>query len=367
VAQRVGGEVVKGPSETQNGRIGLLFFLRVSRLVDAALAIDFRVSDEPGALTLAAISAPSILELLTNAEVFLKEAQDYYDSKQVTEGLSEPGSLDDIGAMISSEMAARDIRDLSFIATGQIRSCAERLEGAIGRQNILNMVSCSDDALCRLRRGLIPIEAAIGEFEGIPPPGREWVDIDISLQTRRLYGQLRRELLAVGEPDDEELRPRLSEFSVRLAEMKASPVYTSLRINDRVQVRGLYERIARWLKQGKERSPVEARSIWQDLSTFVGLLAEINNRQELHEHDRRVIQVAYHSLYANVRPPKVIPGEILEQLRTLEGRDDELDRLILHGSSRRPEDWEGPIRRLWKEAENSEDRGPLGEVSFQGE
>ncbi len=351
----------QGSGGNEKGQSGCELAQQATNLVDGASAIDFRISDEPGALTLAAVSAPVIVDLLGQVLEFLDQAQSHY-AAVAARAAPNSDSLGDIGALISTEIAVQEIRDLCFVASGEIRSLMRGLQSALASQNLLAMVSGADGALCGVRHGLIPIETAIGEFEGIEPPDREWNDIETTLQIRRLYGWLRRELKAVGQPDDRDLTARLSEFTNRLSELRSNDAYAMFRVNDRVQIRALFRRIVLWLDE-EESDLSSGRRIWQDLSGFINLLAEINKRQELQEHDRRVIDVAYHALFANVRPPRVIPGDLLAKLRTLEGRDDELDALILHATSRCPKDWESPIRRLWQSPINQDlDQAPLGLV-----
>ena len=170
----------------------------------------------------------------------------------------------------------------------------------------------------------------------------------------------------MGEPDDDELPARLAELAHRLADVRSSELYTYLRISDRVQMRTLYQRISFWVRD-EGRDIEQARRIWEDLAAFVNLLVEVNNRQELQDHDRRIIGSAYYALYANIRRPKSIPAALLEELKALEGLDEELDRLILHGSTRRSEDWQAPIRRLWERVEVAASEVPLSRPVSGGE
>ena len=355
----------------QRSDSGRELLLRVSRLADEIVAIDFHVREEPGALSLAATSVPRVFDLAGLAVTLLDQVQDHYDDgvghdpegerDHAADATAVPDSLDGIGALISTTIAAHEVRDLAFVAAGQIRSCLTRLQAAFRSQRLLNMVAGADDALARLRKGLIPVESAICEYEGQEPPDRPCIDLEIMLETRRLYGQLRRELLAVGEPDTAELVAHLTEAGERLARLRGSQIFTYLRLNDRVHVRSLQRRIVTWLGEGPVRDNQVGQVIWGELCTFANLIIQINKRQELQEHDRQVITASYHALYANVSPPKVIPADILERLRSLQGLDDELDSLILTATSRDPKDWKAPIRRLWKRSDRTESQSSLQE------
>jgi hypothetical protein len=319
------------------------------------MAMDFCVPDDTGSLSAAASSAPQVIELIARTISLLEAVQDHYEQNPgiVEDQLATIGSLDSIGAEISTVIAAQEIRDLAFVANGQIKSCLKRLERAVETDNVVNTVAGCDDAVSRLRKGLIPLEAILSDFEGASHPDRQWIDMELLLRTRRLYGQLRRELMALGEPRDQELVLRLSELARRIIRLRLDEIYIHLRISDRVQIRALLKRIESWLAS-EQRSLKTGRVIWSELRTFVNLLAQINNRQELHEHDRDVIGRVYQALYRGTRPPAVIPAAVLDELRSLEGLDDELDSLILHSSSEHAEDWQGPLQRLWQASQNGD-------------
>lgn len=321
---------------------------RVSRLIDAAVTIDFTVGDEPGALALAAISAPSIAQVLRDAAALLQEVREYYESDQA-KGSGEPAdpdSLDGIGAMISAEVAAQEISDLAFLTRSQMRVCLSALEAAIDSQDPLKMVARADDAIRRLRRGLIPLENALGEFEGVAPPIRVWFDLEISLRIRSLYSALRRRVLADGHPTADQLRGRLEVVTRHLAELRSAEIYRFLRIDDRVQMRALYRRAVVWLNQPDDPDAAGGRHLWQDLTSFVELLRGVNNRQELREHDRLVLERACRIMADEARAPETVEGELLEELRNVVGRDDELDALVLGPGGEPAAAWLSPLRRV---------------------
>jgi hypothetical protein len=327
------------------------------QLVDQVTAIDFCVPDDTGSLAIAATLMPQVTGLIEQTAEFLDEVQDLYDEDlgSVDEQLEKIASLDTIGAQISTAIAAQEIRDLAFVSSVQIRGCQPRLEAAARSNNLVNMVASCDDAVSRLRKALIPIEVGISEYEGASPPQREWTDMSLLIQARRLYGELRRELQALGDPEDYELEPRFVGLHERLADLRASEIYIHLRISDRVQIRALQKRISLWLRE-ENRDLRKGQIIWTELMTFVNLLAQISHRQELHEYDRKVISSVFSALYADASRPKTIPAEVLEELQTLEGLDDELDSLILQGSNRSPADWQAPLTRLRQMIEEPPDQ-----------
>jgi hypothetical protein len=255
-------------------------------------------------------------------------------------------------------VAVQEILDLAFMALAQLRLARGRLETAVDSQNLLAMVTRADSALTRLRRECIPLEAAIAEFEERPNPLRTWVDLEVSLEIRRVYANLRRAVAAVGDPAGEALPRALADFAGRLASLGSNPVYSRLRIADRVQFQTLSRRIGAWLASESERDATNGRRLWSDLATSCALLVEVSKRQELVEHDRQVVTRTHQLLVASPEPPPLLPSDLLEELHTLEGRDDELDRLIL-GGNRRTVDWVPAVNRLYLTLANSQG-GPEG-------
>ena len=329
-------------------RPGKSLFRRVVRLLDAAVTVEFNIDDEPGCLALAALSAPTIAEVLRDAVVLLDEVRGYYESDRASTAAAgqAPDSLNDIGALISTQVAAQEISDLAFVTRSEVRHCLAALETAIGSQDPPRIVVRCDDAVQRLRRGMIPLENAIGEYEGVAPPIRVWWDLEISLRIRSLYAGLRHLVVTVPPPTDGNLRSRFDEVTRELVTLRSAEIYRFMRIDDRIQMRVLHRRMELWLGQTDENDPVEGQRLWQELVSFVQLLVGVNNRQELQAHDQRVIARACQVLLEAEPRPDHVPRSLLEELGNVVGRDDELDRLILDGGASGPTVWEEVLLRL---------------------
>ena len=340
--------MVPQPHAPFGARPGKSLFRRVVRSLDAAVTVEFNIDDEPGCLALAALSAPTIAEVLRDAVVLLDEVGGYYESDRASTsaGGQAPDSLHDIGALISTQVAAREIADLAFVTRSEVRHCLAALETAIGSQDPLRIVVRCDDAVQRLRRGMIPLENAIGEFEGVTPPTRVWWDLEISLRIRSLYAGLRHRVVTVPAPADRDMRVRLDEVTRELAALRSAEIYRFMRIDDRIQMRALYRRMVLWLGHEGGDDPVQGQRLWQEMVSFVQLLVGINNRQELQAHDQRVIARACQVLLEAEPQPSHVPRSLLEELENMVGRDDELDRLILDGGTSGPAEWERALLRL---------------------
>jgi len=318
----------------------------LNALIHRAMQVDFHVSEETGRIALAADYVPGILELLRAGAQQLGQVQEYYEVKEIPAAEDTTDSLSGIGALISTEMAVREIADLAFLARGEIKGCAQELAQAREQNDILNMASHCDTGLRRLRKALVSVESAIYEFEGGEAPVRKWYDLKLSLDIRRAYSRLRRRILAPGVPTDATLDQRLMEVEEGFAGLRAGKIYPLFRIDDRVQMRSLNKRISQW--RATEPQDFQAgHRLWQDLTGFAELLAMISHRQELREHDRRLVARGNHTVHRNHGQGEVPPA-LLEELKRLEGLDAEIDALIYPDLQTDAAVWAEPLKRLFE-------------------
>ncbi|MEM8964502.1 MAG: hypothetical protein AAGD38_23650, partial [Acidobacteriota bacterium] len=186
------------------------------------------------------------------------------------------------------------------------------------------------------------VEAAICEFEDLPAPEREWFDVEVSLEIRRLYRGLRQEIAA--RPDstlEERLRPVL----YRLVAFREQRVYPFLRVDDRVYLRQLVRRILEWLNSDHQ-DPEEGKRLWEDLTSFTRILAQVSYRQELREHDRELVAKVHHALFGSRPALSRVPDWCFTDMEALLGLDDDLDVLVLARRARPLSVWRAPLERL---------------------
>lgn len=326
---------------------------RVAALLERIQGIQLVIPHDTGYFRIDDALIDNIRALLADSGVLLRDVTDYFDEIAprdrpiIDSGDDDTGSLIRIGAEIANQMAAREIADLAFAARTQLQEIQGSLGGAVMRREVWMIASHADTGLRRAGKALITVESAIREFESLPPENRLWSDLDDSLETRRLYGQLRR---AVKRRDVEKagLRESLKSAANRIAILRDLKVYPLLRIDDRLQIRRLQKRILGWLDQqddGPEATAAGER-LWGDLSAFADLLSQVNNREELVDHDRRAVAEAYHRLFESGPVPDRIPPQRLSLLEPLLGRDDELDQVVLLPTEHHTEDLRAPLERL---------------------
>ena len=73
---------------------------------------------------------------------------------------------------------------------------------------------------------------------------------------------------------------------------------------------------------------------------------QISHRQELRDHDLRLVSKAYRTLFRFGGRRRTMPDDLLAELQSLLGLDDQLDRLIASPTVRPVESWRLPLKRL---------------------
>jgi hypothetical protein len=315
------------------------------------------LAGETGDLSVSVAVGPRVVHLLERAVDVLAKTEQHYESNGVDQStvrhVEEPGVLTDIGALISSAIAAQEIGDLAFLASYQLSECRAKLEAAIRAEDAMRTASQSDVGLRRLRRALSAMERAICNFEGWEAPPEERAELQEALDVRRFYWELRRIIFGPGEPTNAELRPRLRNFISVIEAMRSREVFTLVRVEDRVQMFQLHDRIEAWLDRD-DSSRIVGRCLWKDMTAFANLLTEINKRQELRRHDLELIGDARREL-GELADDEPVSSELAEDMKSALGLDDELDNLILHVSKTTPGQWLTTCDRLYRHLANEGD------------
>jgi hypothetical protein len=302
---------------------------RIGAFIQELQGVQFQVPEDDAAVARSALFAPRLAQEIEQAVALLQAAQEHYErfGTIADEQVADVESLDDIGRMISSEIAGQEVADLLFIARTELKGTLQDLIASIDQEDFLRVASSCDSGLRTLKRTLISVESAIYEFEGMDPPMRQWSDLEISLQTRKMYSDVRRYILRSPKLSDQKLPDHLAGVHDRLDRLRDLEIYPLLRFDDRVTMRELRRRIGSWVIQ-EPHDLLAGRRLWGDLTGFAELLKEVNHRQELRQHDRALLRRAYHQLFGRASHPAEMPEDMLYQLDALYGLDDELDELL---------------------------------------
>ncbi len=319
------------------------FAARFQRLITQTDSADVRVPEDSALIGLAADLVPTITRLLRQGIALLTDVEDYYGGS--SDDVVDPESLSQIGLQISLEFAARDLNDVAFFARTDLKSALEQMVGVAQKDNLMALATLCESGLRRLRKALISVESGIFEFEGQESPERKWFDVEVSLQIRKLYWNLRRETGGQTVDPSKPLEVRLRSVLYRIVAFRELSIYPLLRVEDRITLRRLLKRILEWLN-GDKRDQTDGHRLWQDLAAFADILVHVSHRQELQEHDLSLVSKAYRMLFPYGHTLDSVPEKLIAELQPLLGLDDDLDPLILFGSRSRVEDWRQPLRRL---------------------
>ena len=339
---------------------------RVEGLIEKTQGVAFIVPEDTGHFSIDDDMVRQVRALMTKTVELMRELTDFYDAESASHGEEDDSRtaggdfLKEIGAQISSELAAREVSSLAFVARGQLMELQEALGSALEHKKVWAVAAHADAGLRHAGKALIATESAICEYEGLPARDRRWVDLKDSLETRRLYGQFRRAILRLGDPDREELTAQLRNAATRIAILRNLEFYPFLRIEDRLTIRQLQKRIVAWLRGACDSGEEAGQRLWQDLVAFARLLIKVNDREELREHDRQVAAAVRRMLFNSKRPAKRLGESQLKELERLVGRDEELDHVILNAGEHSVDDLRAPLERICNELQRPFESGVSG-------
>ncbi|MEM9554736.1 MAG: hypothetical protein AAGC60_10790 [Acidobacteriota bacterium] len=338
---------------------------RFDTLITRLERVDIRVPEDSALIGIASDLVPTVTHLLRRGIELLDDVELRYQGGSTEVAKSDDAdTLQHIGLMISTELAARDLSDVAYFARAELRAAHERLVDTETRygnriEGQLVLASSCESSLHALRKALVSVESALYEFEETQAPKRQWFDVEISLQIRKLYWNLRRETQrADSHPDD--LEQQLRRVLYRIVAFRELSVYPFLRFDDRVYLRQLLKRILDWLNS-ERRDQQTGSQIWQDLSSFTELLVQVSHRQELRDHDRELLGRAAHRI--EHFPGRQLPPELLREMRALLGLDEALDELI-ESEVRDTAAWRGPLETTRAQLSR---RGPVAHRADLGD
>lgn len=320
-----------------------------NRLIGQIDSVDVRVPEDSALISLAADLVPGVTRLLRDASALLGRVEEIYGPDHFDSSPSADQSTDTlqgIGFQIATELAARDLSDVAFFARSDLRGTLDQLVAAATRKRgkQLTLASHCESGLRRVRKALVSVESALYEFEGADAPTRRWFDVELSLQIRKLYWNLRQETGGHTVARDKPLEARLRAVLYRVVAFRELRVYPFLRVEDRVTLRRLLSQILDWLN-GDQRDTSAGERLWQDLSAFAELLVQVSHRQELQDHDLQLVGKAWRTLFPYGDSVSEMPHDLLEELQALLGLDSDLDQLIM-ARNRRPQAWRPVLKGL---------------------
>ena len=334
---------------------------RLEQAILRAQGIPFAVPDDTGFFSIDSELIQNVRRVMEDALEIMRQVMELYDEEKGSEtpelaGEDEDDFLKEIGAAISSELAAQEVSNIAFAVRTQLMETHHALNNAAQGDQLWVVASHADTGLRRAGKGLITLENTIREYEGLEPIERTWSQLEDSQEIRRLYGQFRRGINKLGRPETaDQVQHALRSAANRISVLRDRKIYPMMRICDRLPIRRLQKRILDWLKAPESTDRHEqGRRLWSDLMSFSELLVQINHREELRGNDRRLIQEWLDRYFPSGTLSEEVPGrpaqpEHLKELEALLGRSDELDELIYNPTGCTLEALKVPMSRIYQE------------------
>lgn len=306
---------------------------RLATLVARVDAIDVTPYETHAVHRTALELAPLTEQLLDEAKVLIADMLAASEARPNGEtGALRPPSLPPpslsfelaLDAAFEDDLAwSATIGDVMFLAGIELRERSDRLKRIGSSSNEHAILAECDSALRRIRKALMTIEKGLDRAGFVVARLDFSSELTISLSVRRTYADLRRHVRAVGAPEPARLRAQLREVGAALATVVGWNGYTHLRIRDRMQIRGLQDRLLAWFRQPEDIGA--GLHLWQDLDYFTQMLRAISRRQELREHDAQIVERVFHALSL---PGAVLTSELRRELEELAGLDEEIDEAL---------------------------------------
>lgn len=213
--------------------------------------------------------------------------------------------------------------DLAFIMRMELMHKQRSLENALLRPRIHLLAEC-ETCQRRLTEGLAALNTCLSGSSH--PPSVK--GIEASLVARQAYAKFRTQVAVLPrvEADQDSLRKGLRAAGTLIAILVGSDAYPQFRVADRHHVSLLQRRILAFLAEPTSIS--NGIDLYQDFKAFVELLALINRRQDLRQHD--LVHMKHWLSEIDEEPERIDePLARLERYRPrLYGLDSELDRVF---------------------------------------
>lgn len=165
--------------------------------------------------------------------------------------------------------------------------------------NETKKIASAGGVLRTIQKALSAVDHAVAEAEQVPASIHFYQsNVQRSLGIRRRYVQLQRLLIGDGPPRPEELRGRLRSVGNAAARLLGLPIADDLRTGDRALLMKARASVQEWLLHQEDDANhlVAGARLWQDLSNVATMFLDVNKREELVQHDARIVAEVLHEL-----------------------------------------------------------------------
>lgn len=222
---------------------------------------------------------------------------------------------------------AASLADVCFLAVAELRSHDEKLArlGGVDAGSVWSVLAVAEQSLQALCQALSAAESELALVLGVSPRAAACSTLARRLEVRRACGSFRHHVQGAEQEFSADLDAFLRSAVTALVRLRGRQEFLSLALTDRLMVRHLAERVFAWGRSDRDRE--EGGHLRDEILLFQELLGQVNAEPEVSEHDLLQVSELLEDLQEESLwgPP---PLSALERLRTLRGRDAELDRLL---------------------------------------
>ncbi len=229
--------------------------------------------------------------------------------------------------------------DVAHLGFGELRARRTALESSAQTGDAWQVVMSSGSCLGTLRKVLAAVEGPLAELGGLAARLQSLPELATSLAVRRAYSRFRAAIRSLQERAT--IQGRLYGAATHIAVLTGLDVYEHCRLGDRAQLRSLQNRLMEW--QCVPQDEDAGRRLWTDILGFSELIGEVRRRQELVEHDSKVLAEGVRIL---AEPDGLSPERLHPVAESLLGWNDELDEWLLQPEVNNTE----AVRRLLAQA-----------------
>lgn len=185
-------------------------------------------------------------------------------------------------------------------------------------------------ALGTIQTSLNAVDRAMAEAVHMPPSLRFYESaVERSLAVRRRYVALHRTIVQKAPPSAAELRPRLRLIGNAIARMLGLQVAVHLRTGDRALLMMSHAKVREWLAHHEDDAGHVSAGLrlWQELVNISTMFLNVSRREELVQHDARLVREALRML-PEAGEDAAARRALCERLSAMVGRSPQLDALL---------------------------------------
>lgn len=325
-----------------------------ARIASSLVAVNgLRIAEfEQGEVDPRTVLVPRTIEHIDEAMQILADCGAWFeaaDAASANDGAASPGANEgqapvrlclEVERRLDALSVGRDVADLAFVARLGLGARREKLIGLAAVDDPWRIIAESSSGLREVLKSLSAVSTALGRVYSIGvDDGAYLSELARSLRVRHAYICLLRNTEVLGGAHDGAGAIRaLRLAATNLTKLMSKDVYADFRIHDRIQMRDFHQRILEWLRTNQpsptDRGVRAGERLLQDWIGFTELLAAVNNRSELREHDTKILEAVLPRL-EKLGEEEQVPADVVTQLAAVFGRDDDLDA-VAGGEQRGP-------------------------------